>query len=108
MASYARLVSGRAALPGSATPFVGRFADVETVTRLIVRPDVRLLTLVGPAGVGKTRLAIEAAGRLDAAFDGAVGFVPLADVRDADLVGAAVLAAVSGGAPTAQIRRCWV
>lgn len=88
---------GRLTLPGSATPFVGRAADVETVTSLLVRPEVRLLTLVGLAGVGKTRLALEAARRVAADFDDRGGFAPLADVRDADLVGAALLASVSGG-----------
>ena len=82
-----------AGLPTPPTPFVGRAADVDATGRLVVRHDVRLLTLVGPAGVGKTRLAIEVARHCASAFAQGVVFVPLADVRDAAGVAHALLSA---------------
>lgn len=83
-----------AGLPLPPTPFVGREADVDAAGRLVVRPEVRLVTLTGPAGVGKTRLAIEVARRNAAAFgDGAV-FIPLADVREPAGVAHAMLGAM--------------
>ncbi len=83
-----------AGLPSAPTPFVGRVADVEATARLLARPDVRLVTLTGPAGVGKTRLAIEVARRNAAVFGDGALFVPLADVRDPPGVSHAVLGAV--------------
>jgi predicted ATPase/DNA-binding SARP family transcriptional activator len=74
----------RSTLPRSATAFVGRVRELAQVVALLDRPDVRLVTLHGAAGTGKTRLGIEAARRrLDAgrAPDG-VSFVDLAALRD--------------------------
>src|SRR5262249_56678110 len=66
--------------------FVGRERDIATVVALLDRPDVRLVTLTGPGGVGKTRLAIEVAERVATSFPDGVYFVELAPVADVALV----------------------
>src|SRR5687768_2906180 len=72
-------------LPDPLTPLVGRAAEVASVVALLRRAGVRLATLTGPGGVGKTRLALAAAGELDRAGDpvcaGGAHFVPLAADR---------------------------
>jgi predicted ATPase len=72
-------------LPRPASSFVGRDAEVAQVAARL-RDDVRLLTLTGPGGSGKTRLAIEAAATLVPDFKAGVFWVGLAALRDADLV----------------------
>ncbi len=79
-------------LPAQLTSFVGRDDELARVAKLLA--EARLVTLTGPGGAGKTRLSVEAAGRLaDQAPDG-VWFVPLAPVRDALDVPQAVLVAI--------------
>ena len=73
-------------LPAPATPLVGREADLEHLRAAISQPGVRLVTLTGTGGVGKTRLAIAAAASLDTAFPQGVYFVALAAVRDAGVI----------------------
>jgi predicted ATPase/DNA-binding SARP family transcriptional activator len=67
-------------LPVQLTRFFGRHEEIAWITQTLCYPDVRLVTLTGPGGTGKTRLAVTAAGRLMEPWDGAVWFVPLADV----------------------------
>jgi predicted ATPase/DNA-binding SARP family transcriptional activator len=73
-------------LPHQMTPFVGREEELAEIVQLFEGATCRLLTLVGPGGIGKTRLALEAAaGQIDL-FPHGVYFVPLAAVRSADLL----------------------
>jgi predicted ATPase/DNA-binding CsgD family transcriptional regulator/DNA-binding XRE family transcriptional regulator len=83
-------VAPRHNLPAPLTPFVGQVQTITRVQNLLWRADVRLLTLTGPPGTGKTRLAIEVGARLLADFADGVFLIPLAAVRDPDLVLATV------------------
>jgi predicted ATPase/class 3 adenylate cyclase len=81
-------------LPVQPTPFIDREREVPAVRGLLARQEVRLLTLTGPAGTGKTRLALQvAAEALDEFADG-VYFVPLAPISDPGLVVPAVAQAL--------------
>lgn len=77
-------------LPVPATPFVGREHELADITRMLADPAHRLVTLVGPGGIGKTRLVLEAAARQQNAFRDGVWFVPLQPLHSSEYVLGAV------------------
>jgi len=97
-------------LPILPTPLIGRQLEVDELSQLLRDPQCRLLTLVGPGGIGKTRLAIETASHMQDVFADGVYFVPLAPVNTtrfivpviADTVGFAFQSANSAD-PKAQL-----
>jgi predicted ATPase len=77
-------------LPAHRTPFVGRSTEITALESMLLDPLVRLITLTGPGGTGKTRLALEVAARLVDHFAGGVSFVDLAPISDARIVASAI------------------
>jgi predicted ATPase/serine/threonine protein kinase len=77
-------------LPSQRTSLVGRATEIASIKSRLVQPGVRLMTLTGPGGTGKTRLAIQVAEDLLSHFEGGVAFVNLAPIADAKLVASAV------------------
>lgn len=77
-------------LPVQPTPFIGRAAELEQIGGLLGAPGCRLVSLVGPGGMGKTRLALEAAGQQCGAFADGVCFVPAAFIDSAEALAVAI------------------
>ncbi len=73
-------------IPVQRTAFVGREKEIEAAKELLLRPDVRLLTITGPGGIGKTRLGIEIASAVADCFPGGIYFVALSAVNDPGLL----------------------
>jgi predicted ATPase/DNA-binding XRE family transcriptional regulator len=83
-----------AGLPTILTPFLGRSKELEAIQAALLGGDVRLLTLTGPGGIGKTRLAMEVARRIQSSWPDGVHFISLGELKDASLVGPEVAKAV--------------
>jgi predicted ATPase/class 3 adenylate cyclase len=73
-------------LPAQLTPFLGRQAELAEIAQQLQTPGCRLVTLMGPGGIGKTRLAIQAAAEQVEAFSYGVYFVPLAVLSEPNLI----------------------
>jgi predicted ATPase len=84
----------RSNLPVPATPFLGRERELDELAGLLESDDLRLLTLTGPGGTGKTRLALQAAAEAADQYPDGVWWVPLAPLRDPTLVLPAVAQAL--------------
>jgi predicted ATPase len=107
--AYAEQPEPPSALPARTTSFVGRECELEEIVALFDRREVRLVTLTGPGGIGKTQLAMESARRLAPTFsDGAV-YVALDRLTDPDLVPLAIAEALGlpplGPDPQAALAR---
>ena len=99
-------------LPAQLTPLIGRKQEVASVRTLLQHPEVRLVTLTGPGGVGKTRLGLEVAADLLDDFPDGVCFVPLAPISDPDLVVPALAQALgikeAGEQPEADLLQAYL
>ena len=92
-------------LPSPPTPLLGRKKELADLLRLFRAEDARLVTILGPGGIGKTRLALETASELVTAFDDGASFVDLSAVREPELVESAIAAALDvSGAVAEHIR----
>lgn len=100
-AAYERLVSvvgtipQRHNLPSPPTPLIGRESELAHIAKLLANPACRLLTLVGPGGMGKTRLALQAASAEIGRYLDGVYFVPLAALKSAEFLVSAMAAALN-------------
>ena len=94
------LTSGRAYSPLS--PIIGREREEAAITHLLTRPDTRLLTLTGPAGIGKTRLAQQVMSAAHASFADGAAFIGLASLHDHAFVLPAIARALGVGQDASQ------
>jgi predicted ATPase len=95
---------GPRALPAGTTSLVGREQAIDKVAELLGRPEVRLVTLTGPGGVGKTRLAVAVGERVAGRFDAGTVFVPLAAVTQPEQVVAGIARAVGADLTGTDVR----
>ncbi|MCA1723040.1 MAG: tetratricopeptide repeat protein, partial [Thermomicrobia bacterium] len=92
-----------APIPSASTPLVGRVREVMEVTTLLREPEMRLVTLTGPGGIGKTRLALAVATALAEDSGNEVAFAPLAALTDPELVLPAITAALGIKVGTSEL-----
>jgi predicted ATPase/predicted Ser/Thr protein kinase len=78
-------------MPLQGTRFVGRETEVAAAKELLLRQDVRLVTVTGPGGIGKTRLAVEVASGLVERFPGGIHFIPLSALSDPGLMASVIV-----------------
>jgi predicted ATPase len=94
-------------LPVTSTSLIGRARDIAEVAKLLEAPEVRLVTLTGPGGIGKTRLAIAVAEPMEHRYSSGAVFVPLASIDRPELVlpriAAALGATIEGARPPLDV-----
>src|ERR1700730_14532309 len=94
-------------LPVQRTGFVGREKEVAAAKELLLRQDVHLVTVTGPGGIGKSRLAVQVASGLVENFPGGTHFVPLSHVSDPDLIASMIVQVLgireAGGKPPLEL-----
>ena len=78
-------------IPVQRTRFVGREKEVAAAKELLLRQDVRMVTITGPGGIGKTRLAVEVASGLVERFPGGTHFIPLSPLSDSGLIASVIV-----------------
>ncbi len=93
--SFPGLASPVSNLPQQSTPFVGRQDELDEIAALLARDDCRLLSLTGPEGIGKTRLALEAASRASEDYPHGAYFVPLSRMTMAEHLASGTAAALA-------------
>ena len=84
----------RSNLPAPSTALIGREEECRGVRQYLLSPAVRLVTLIGPLGIGKTRLSLEVGRAVQADFADGVFFVALAPLEDASLIGSSIVQAL--------------
>jgi predicted ATPase/class 3 adenylate cyclase len=89
-------------VPLSPTPLLGRKRELADLLRLLGADRSRLVTILGPGGIGKTRLALEVAAELVTAFEDGASFADLSPIHEPDLVEPAIAAALDVGSPVAD------
>ena len=102
MSASPRALHAPSNLPVPPTSLIGRHEELTTLQALLLRNDVRLLTLTGPGGVGKTRLSYAVAAALRDAFADGVWFVDLAPLTDPELVLSAIAQVLEVGETAGQ------
>ena len=99
--------SGPKNVPVQRTGFVGRQKEVVGAKELLLRPDVSLVTITGPGGIGKTRLSVQVASDLAEHFSGGTHFVSLSPLNDPGFIASTIVQALgireSGGQPPLQL-----
>lgn len=92
--SISSLTTPRSNLPAQTTPFIGRQSELEELRTLLETEHVRILSLVGPGGIGKTRLALQAAADAATVYPQGVWFVPLAPLSEGVQIAPAIVQAL--------------
>src|SRR5258708_36846301 len=93
------------ALPGQPGPLIGRERELEAAEQTLATQDVRLLTITGPPGAGKTRLAVAVAAKLASASPDGGGFVDLAPIHDSRLLPPAIRRTAGGREQRGELAR---
>lgn len=87
-------ISTRSNLPATTTSLIGREKDVEVIHKYLLTDDIRLITLIGPPGIGKTRLSLETGRTALPNFPDGVFFIALAPLDDPSLIASAIVQAI--------------